>query len=228
MRGKVKGTQEQWDMAGITPAYAGKSNDHSCISVWNGDHPRVCGEKKSLHSVPVVRVGSPPRMRGKERGSVCSSYFARITPAYAGKSEKVNGAGNSFQDHPRVCGEKVSSTSPMKCLKGSPPRMRGKGSLVCPFCSRSGITPAYAGKRFIGQSPQDYTGDHPRVCGEKLSFAQTYCFRSGSPPRMRGKDQLSCVERCQDGITPAYAGKRAPPYSPGCFLRDHPRVCGEK
>ena len=30
------------------------------------------------------------------------------------------------------------------------------------------ITPAYAGKRFLGEALTAHTGDHPRVCGEKL------------------------------------------------------------
>ena len=66
MRGKV----QKFIKAGfgwrITPAYAGKSFVYSCYGAFNRDHPRVCGEKESLHSVPVMRVGSPPRMRGKD------------------------------------------------------------------------------------------------------------------------------------------------------------------
>ena len=45
---------------------------------------------------------------------------------------------------------------------------------------------------------------------------------------MRGKDQTDGVQTHDQGITPAYAGKR----TEGSFSyetsRDHPRLCGEK
>ena len=50
----------------------------------------------------------------------------------------------------------------------------------------------------------------------------------GSPPRMRGKARLQSKEESQEGITPAYAGKRRSPPRPRRAEQDHPRVCGEK
>ena len=71
------------------------------------DHPRVCGEKpKFVHNF-VHKLGSPPRVRGK---GVVHSERQRgggITPACAGKSLSLHLSSRSFQDHPRVCGEKV-------------------------------------------------------------------------------------------------------------------------
>ena len=48
--------------------------------------------------------------------------------------------------------------------------MRGKvyGKLIAGQTYR--ITPAYAGKRYILVLVQDLQGDHPRLCGEKLSM----------------------------------------------------------
>ena len=54
------------------------------------------------------------------------NYTVGITPAYAGKRVRCSQQALPRTDHPRMCGEKVSSTSPMKCLKGSPPHVRGK------------------------------------------------------------------------------------------------------
>ena len=45
MRGKVALTLDVDEIAGITPAYAGKSIRSAPSSVLFGDHPRVCGEK---------------------------------------------------------------------------------------------------------------------------------------------------------------------------------------
>ena len=51
---------------------------------------------------------------------------------------------------------------------GSPPRMRGKGELPKDTKDYFGITPAYAGKSALRLTAKDPSGDHPRVCGEKL------------------------------------------------------------
>ena len=45
---------------------------------------------------------------------------------------------------------------------------------------------------------------------------------------MRGKVSFGDNSDLTDGITPAYAGKRALPCSRARLWRDHPRVCGEK
>ena len=45
---------------------------------------------------------------------------------------------------------------------------------------------------------------------------------------MRGKAGATGVDAPDDGITPAYAGKRSIHRALRAFHRDHPRVCGEK
>ena len=50
----------------------------------------------------------------------------------------------------------------------------------------------------------------------------------GSPPRMRGKGCYMQELSGETGITPAYAGKRQRRATACTWLRDHPRVCGEK
>ena len=53
-------------------------------------------------------------------------------------------------------------------------------------------------------------------------------FKLGSPPRMRGKGCYMQELSGETGITPAYAGKRQRRATACTWLRDHPRVCGEK
>ena len=86
--------------------------------------------------------------------------------------------------------------------------MRGKviSSLQCDFLS--GITPACAGKRKRSRLQRSGTGDHPRVCGEKLFDLTAKVTDKGSPPRMRGKDVYTVLKINPSGISPAYAGKR--------------------
>ena len=73
----------------ITPAYAGKSHDFFGLVALEGDHPRVCGEKRFSFLSFVVRSGSPPRMRGKVADVALHLIAERITPAYAGKRTEV-------------------------------------------------------------------------------------------------------------------------------------------
>ena len=129
---------------------------------------------------------------------------------------------------PACAGKSVSSTSPMKCLKGSPPRVRGKGPPARCGWHKSRITPACAGKS-SGKTDHPRTlWDHPRVCGEKCLARYLLPPNLGSPPRVRGKELTG--QNCSNslGITPACAGKRSNRNSTTTLIRDHPRVCGEK
>ena len=126
MRGKVSMSSSFRALAGITPAYAGKSQGRACGASRPRDHPRVCGEKGRKAGAFKLAVGSPPRMRGKvlpDRGRVVG---VGITPAYAGKSVPLRPFAVVAGDHPRVCGEKFSTLFPPPKVAGSPPRMRGK------------------------------------------------------------------------------------------------------
>ena len=85
MRGKGVQPQLSVQHTGITPAYAGKSSLDEIRQQRTRDHPRVCGEKSSNWEPLKPRMGSPPRMRGKEHGCYGKCMFPGITPAYAGK-----------------------------------------------------------------------------------------------------------------------------------------------
>ena len=65
MRGKVKPVFRAVWIAGITPAYAGKSFHNACQIILSQDHPRLCGEKAYQTYVITNQEGSPPPMRGK-------------------------------------------------------------------------------------------------------------------------------------------------------------------
>ena len=69
MRGKVTWEYDASEMAGITPAYAGKSCRNANGQRVDKDHPRLCGEKRSTNAKQYAFPGSPPPMRGKARQS---------------------------------------------------------------------------------------------------------------------------------------------------------------
>ena len=96
------------DRQGITPAYAGKS-DQEILGTRNAeDHPRLCGEKATMRRFSCTLSGSPPPMRGKAIRKYWELGTPRITPAYAGKSCSSSEACKPVKDHPRLCGEKYA------------------------------------------------------------------------------------------------------------------------
>ena len=66
----------------------------------------MCGEKTDLEPEDILRIGSPPRVRGKEVLWRPQPKQAGITPACAGKRSTPAARAIWMQDHPRVCGEK--------------------------------------------------------------------------------------------------------------------------
>ena len=168
MRGKVFERPGGFVEIRITPAYAGKRSKSMTLRSLRGDHPRVCGEKRSRRHHLVAEQGSPPRMRGKVlfRSFIVQPFG--ITPAYAGKRSAASRPAAAARDHPRVCGEKQALLCTWMFLQGSPPRMRGKESHARRKRQAHGITPACAGKSSRPDRPSTGLLDHPRMCGEKL------------------------------------------------------------
>ena len=167
MRGKGDSADGENFESGITPAHAGKSPLCYTYFSRSWDHPRACGEKAPRKLIGVVSLGSPPRMRGKESATQTLYGITRITPAHAGKSPLCYTYFSRSWDHPRACGEKNGSQNPRRGPKGSPPRMRGKGSRVGRSRRGDGITPAHAGKSRPVIYRMARVKDHPRACGEK-------------------------------------------------------------
>ena len=131
-----------------------------------------------------------------------------ITPAYAGKRGSGSLPRSCRRDHPRVCGKKVTVIRSQTINEGSPPRVRGKGTLRELKRFSSGITPACAGKSRRFFVFVWFKEDHPRVCGEKWRIRWKNTQTTGSPPRMRGKAMPRLFLFPFWRITPAYAGKR--------------------
>ena len=146
MRGKPVQSECPPSELRITPADAGKTRIHITITISSRDHPRGCGENSLSSSSCRSRSGSPPRMRGKRRLVRGRRISFRITPADAGKTDRMRTRSARWQDHPRGCGENQCSNRDRCLQSGSPPRMRGKP--LCGFRVQAAarITPADAGK----------------------------------------------------------------------------------
>ena len=66
VRGKENRQRALARVTGITPACAGKSPQYEHFQTSVQDHPRVCGEKLIDDTRTRERLGSPPRVRGKD------------------------------------------------------------------------------------------------------------------------------------------------------------------
>ena len=201
MRGKVTEILDYLDGLRITPAYAGKSRAGQATQVRVRDHPRVCGEKRQGNMNKEVKVGSPPRMRGKASHHEVCVLVLGITPAYAGKSSTATLAAHSTGDHPRVCGEKSANPKVRDTMEGASPRMRGKVFFFtgASFCAIFFLEPS--GNLLLEPSGSSWVPPDGSI----------FVFAIGLPPRVRGKAITFREQDSADGITPAYAGKRWTP-----------------
>ena len=154
--------------------------------------------------------GSSPRMRGKRQAHSFAQSPLRIIPAHAGQTESSSNPSRFRSDHPRACGANWTSTSCLRRLPGSSPRMRGKHGqfVVSHVCCR--IIPAHAGQTPGVFEYLTFKSDHPRACGANGFRSLIESHNSGSSPRMRGKLLFCCLLLSLLRIIPAHAGQTGP------------------
>ena len=87
-RGKAAGAPVGRLAVGITPAWAGKRSTPPHGGWCRHNHPRMGGEKMPFALVTAPESGSPPHGRGKVNTVTNSVPSVRITPAWAGKSDR--------------------------------------------------------------------------------------------------------------------------------------------
>ena len=166
-RGKADAECQEVPPTGITPACAGKSYNSVIVPVFNGDHPRMRGEKADAWQAQAEREGSPPHARGKVWKADTYGMRKGITPACAGKRTAGAAAWEAAGDHPRMRGEKLSARLSGVHKTGSPPHARGKEGGHPHVKPLHRITPACAGKSSIETVREWLDSDHPRMRGEK-------------------------------------------------------------
>ena len=180
-----------------------------------------------LRSASCPPSGSSPRMRGMPIDAEQSVLGGRIIPAYAGNARQARTWSMRRTDHPRVCGECTSPSTPASSPAGSSPRMRGMRPAQRASDFRARIIPAYAGNACAAGISSRATADHPRVCGECINVRWRHPCHVGSSPRMRGMPQRAGAGGGPARIIPAYAGNAFCPVLSVTLPTDHPRVCGE-
>ena len=150
----------------IIPADAGSTNANLANTLATQDHPRGCGEHQIAGFGYRVRRGSSPRMRGALVDLIHGLLAGRIIPADAGSTVNCAFGMPPSWDHPRGCGEHLSTKKSASATGGSSPRMRGAHVTELLQSSNNRIIPADAGST-CGRLGSGCNGqDHPRGCGE--------------------------------------------------------------
>ena len=125
LRGTLERANGDGAHDGIIPALAGNTLRDTECRVRGGDHPRACGEHIPGLFHKRFRLGSSPRLRGTLSFPTQSLGGLGIIPALAGNTKAKDAIGSWLGDHPRACGEHVSSPSEFRFARGSSPRLRG-------------------------------------------------------------------------------------------------------
>ena len=165
-------------------------------------------------------------MRGKRVRARASATRARIIPAHAGQTHRMQRGFMAGPDHPRACGANVHTAYQLRFPAGSSPRMRGKRLHDRCHRQRGRIIPAHAGQtdcRFDGVAG---SADHPRACGANQAPGNVSPSSCGSSPRMRGKLVASGGMVFATRIIPAHAGQTRRLEVSQITWTDHPRACG--
>ena len=76
-------------------------------------------------------------------------HLLRITPASAGKTDKLGVSVNVDQDHPRECGKNFFFLELLLVVSGITPASAGKTWLQIAFCFQLQDHPRECGKNFI-------------------------------------------------------------------------------
>ena len=148
-------------------------------------------------------------MRGPQLQNVYTGADKRIIPAYAGTTHKLSIYIDDATDHPRLCGDHMSTLMTSPYIPGSSPPMRGPHAIADAKSEDERIIPAYAGTTCVGEIREAASEDHPRLCGDHGWRRVTVPSDMGSSPPMRGPQTrfTEIKEDCR--IIPAYAGTTA-------------------
>ena len=169
--------------------------------------PACAGNSVSNTQYQPDSIGSSPRVRGTLADADAEIESRRFIPACAGNSAAPPTPTPARPVHPRVCGELVRPTLPLRPPSGSSPRVRG--------------TPG--GPQHADRARQV----HPRVCGELWIAGIEAEVQRGSSPRVRGTHPPCPPCRLCRRFIPACAGNSAQTAAAFFARSVHPRVCGE-
>ena len=224
VRGKPRGRPGEAARMGSIPARAGETVAGGRGARPEAVHPRACGGNNTSTVVSCSGSGPSPRVRGKPWRRGTTKRRRRSIPARAGETVRPRARRSTPGVHPRACGgnpmnansvrassgpsprvrgNTITSTGPMRGA-GPSPRVRGKRFHRHNNCAARGSIPARAGETRSSSPRKPLTSGrvHPRACGGNGVAA-----RRVHPRACGGKGEASRGHR--GGSIPARAGETA-------------------
>ncbi len=190
-RGKVVPPDTTLQLAGITPARAGKRTRLPSHESSMRNYPRSRGEKRMLTLGSPRYSELPPLARGKDLRRTGEWRSNGITPARAGKSLIEEHIQTQPRNYPRSRGEKIIQVALQIDRQELPPLARGKVNPVVFKNLSPGITPARAGKSIWNATAISAPWNYPRSRGEKSTISWEAPRSPELPPLARGKASIA-------------------------------------
>ena len=150
-----------------------------------------------------------------------------IIPACAGNTSAHSSTCATSGDHPRMCGEHMSSSLLAPCLSGSSPHVRGTPTSLARKDEPSGSSPHVRGTLIVSSQHMPDTRIIPACAGNTYNLMFDLQPLMGSSPHVRGTLVLNWNSTILSGIIPACAGNTRSTTAASWRTRDHPRMCGE-
>ena len=211
--------------------------------------PACAGNATRSSSSRTWGLGSSPRVRGTHRRAGRPAARRRFIPACAGNACRSTPPNTLASVHPRVCGERSTTSSARSGCCGSSPRVRGTRAGAGQGPQKKAVHPRVCGERDIGRISDELgIGSSPRVrgtrerrrrggvvvrfipacAGNALMNGFWSSSTSGSSPRVRGtRPDGGGSSQCGRFI-PACAGNAQRAWTLREEITVHPRVCGER
>ena len=186
------------------------------------------GERGLLARIDNDEGGSSPHARGTLDDAQFHFLTSRFIPACAGNARTPGGAAGTGAVHPRMRGERASSSVACVYTVGSSPHARGTRLCGPHTASLCRFIPACAGNAARHDGTRRRTTVHPRMRGERRGCADRRPARAGSSPHARGTLWVSHESEAHGRFIPACAGN-APAWSRlSTGFPVHPRMRGER
>ena len=203
----TRGDPRRHPMGGrFIPACAGNAHAIRLFFLTQPVHPRMRGERIFNRAQKRGVAGSSPHARGTPAGCSVGRRSLRFIPACAGNADLLHARSSSLTVHPRMRGERWTSTVSRHSRIGSSPHARGTPAREARVHYQHRFIPACAGNASAGWTGRCASSVHPRMRGERMSSDSVGWIAYGSSPHARGTHGSAVRRHHLVRFIPACAG----------------------
>ena len=227
-RGTLRGGDRMRGHTRFIPAYAGNAQSPGRTIEGLPVHPRIRRERIVASARNLKPNGSSPHTRGTPRQPAARGRETRFIPAYAGNATRSSLSPLNISVHPRIRGERPSTSSLGSRNAGSSPHARGTRSVFKTVLHRDRFIPACAGNANWRFRARCVGTVHPRMRGERGKCSRCPHVQRGSSPHARGTHLNGTHNPEKLRFIPACAGNAARADGRPGLVSVHPRMRGER